>query len=353
MLSSSSKLPTAMALCMALLMSTVQSAVAFKNDTITCQVSVTWHADFKRPKKRGLVCETVFAPEDAEISPESALLFNPPKGLVKANKDALKKDDWYISFPSSWVATSLRVPVIKIPDGEKVITVKPDTVERLLQKHSELEKAPTNKERQTRETKSEESVLIVNVKTNDKSYPISSNEASSEVFGTSGVTAYTQFRDCTFNTLLLSKYTQNGVSNGYMQVTVNGNVNSYSKYSIRTEAKKEACQDLVGSTSCSISVDHIIYIVPFGLNSDSSSSGFAYGAVGGQYTVFQGSAFEPSTILHEFGHNFHLGHAGEVGQGEYGDDSTQMGSSYWSGTGNRRCFNGWNMWEMGWLKDHR
>jgi len=52
------------------------------------------------------------------------------------------------------------------------------------------------------------------------------------------------------------------------------------------------------------------------------------------------------------GHNFNLGHARE-GADLYGDDTGQMGSSLYTNipNGDKRCFNGWNMWEMGWLKD--
>jgi len=90
------------------------------------------------------------------------------------------------------------------------------------------------------------------------------------------------------------------------------------------------------------------------LSSDSGTLGFAYAGIDQRHSIFQRQMIMPSAVLHEYGHNFRLGHANEIIGGnhtEYNDYSGQMGAS--AGFLLKRCFNGWNMWEMGWLKNRR
>ena len=123
-------------------------------------------------------------------------------------------------------------------------------------------------------------------------------------------------------------------------------------------AEEKVCSNYGLDISCDpgrdLGIDHVSYIVPFGLADDASMLGFALVGLGMTYTVFQGKTFSVAAIIHEYGRNYFLGHAGE-GLDEYGDDTGQMGSSHVgsAASAKKRCFNGQNMWEMGWLKDRR
>jgi len=357
MVAPGSKFIWSYALCIILLMRRVHSEFE-----ILCKVSVIEEDLYEQPRKahkKAFVCDTVI-PKDRTVP--SVALFDPPlnPGFLKRNKKSLLNNELYVTFPSSWLSIDVPTATIVIPRGEKLTVVDAFTDRRLQQRHPGLRKGSspdTTIGRELRVTKPQESVLVVRVSTNDAGFPISTSEAEREVFGIGAapgeVSAASQFSACSFGEMELVSYAE-GTVNGTIDVQLPNNTISYSKYTVRTEARDEVCTQLGYSEEyCPIPVDHIIYIVPFGLSTDIGTSGFAYGAVGGIYSVYQGSAFEPSTILHEFGHNSLLGHAGEPGEGEYGDDTGQMGSSYWSGTGNKRCFNGWNMRMMDWFKDRR
>merc|ERR1711862_308480 len=57
----------------------------------------------------------------------------------------------------------------------------------------------------------------------------------------------------------------------------------------------------------------------------------------------------PATIMHEVAHNLGLGHAYQNGI-EYDDETTLMGFSYPETDGPFKCFNGQNMWHLGWFR---
>lgn len=46
--------------------------------------------------------------------------------------------------------------------------------------------------------------------------------------------------------------------------------------------------------------------------------------------------------------SLHAGHSGELGGGEYDDDTCMMGNSYSSSYGAHKCFNGQKMWAFNW-----
>ena len=324
------------------------------DDDILCKLSLL-EVDEESSRTKTFVCDIIRAPRKRTVP--SVAQFDPSSNPLKGTKESLFKNDWYITFPSCWLTTTDHrpTPVIKIPSNEKVTRVDPVTVQWLEQKGSEKIKHNTNSERQLRKTKPQESVLIVRIKSSDRDYAVGVSEAKREVFGIGAaagqVTAHSQFSACSFGEMELVPYVEDGVD-GTIDVELPNRSSSYDKYTLRTEARILVCAQLgYVEPVCTIPVDHLMFISPGGVSG--ASSIFAYGAPGGTYTVYQGGAFETSYILHELGHNLWLAHAMEFGQGEYGDDTGMMGSSERNGSGKRRCFNGWNMWTMGWLTDRR
>jgi len=357
MLSSSSKLPTIMVLCIALLVSAVHSTLAFKNDNITCQVSVTSEFDFLHATKLEFLCKPVFTAVAQEKTLLSPFHLKPSASMVVANKKALEKGEWYISFPSSWLTVDHESQTIDMPFGQELVTVELDNVERFVQKErggskKALKKTASN--RQMRETYSWENALIVLVSAKDVDLNVTADQAKEIVFG-SGESAASQFAACSFGEFELVPFQE-----VVIEVGVDDNIGQYDKNAILLAAQSKVCEHFDRDPVCSPAydelIDHIIYVIPLGLSSDVGPYGFGKAELGGTYSLFQGPAFAPETILHEFGHNFFLGHASENAS-EYGDTSGMMGSSYYlhpsPNNGYKRCFNGWNMWQMGWLKDRR
>jgi len=309
--------------------------------------------------------------------------------LIEANKAALMNEEWFISFPSSWLSDHRPTPTLVIPTGESLTTVDVLTAEEQLRVHSSLKSAPSK--RKLRETYPQESVLIILISAQNVDLDVTPSDAMKIVFGAGAapgeVSAASQFSACSFGELELVPFSDTPA----ISVKVDNNVNQYDKDSMSLEARKKACVHFGLPASCwlpsEMGVDHIMFLVPFGLSDDTgASAGFAKAVPGGTYSIYQGPKFAPEVIMvgcfctleenlrflgllcrsdnffscwqHEFGHNFYLGHAGESsGQGysEYGDSTGVMGKDYVLGSvnGNKRCFNGWNMWEMGWLKDRR
>jgi len=323
-----------------LLKAVLHLALASRDDDLVCQVSLVWSSDFKKPTRREFFCETLSFEDDANGKPLPPIIrLNLKKDFIKENKNALKSHDWYISFPSSWISDKGPTSIIDIPLGDKAVsTVDPAVVRRSLHKPSSVRTTASKSKsnRQARETLPEENALIILVST-DNAGPITlinnawtdltPAKANEIVFGNGDpgkISAASQFEACSFGEFRLVPY------DDVLEITVDGNADQYDKDTIRLEARKQVCTSLNLSEMCSpgdAGVDHLIYVVPFGLSSDEEGAfGFAKGELGGRYTIYQGAAFASSTILHEIGHNWNLGHATE-GTEEYGDDTGQVRSS--------------------------
>jgi len=295
-----------------LLSTSLHSALALRDYDLVCQVSLVWSSSFKKPTKREFLCETLFAEDDAKEKPLPPIIrLNLAKELIKKNKDALKSHEWYISFPSGWISDEQTAgSIIDIALGDEAVsTVNPAVVRKSLYKSSSLRKSAseTKSNRQVRETQPEENALIILVST-DNAGPITlvnnawtdltPAKANEIVFGNGDpgkISAASQFEACSFGEFKLVPY------DDVLEITVNGNVNQYDKDTIRLEARKQICASLNLNEMCSLGdagIDHLIYVVPFGLMSDEKGEfGFAKGEVGGRYTIYQGMAFATSTIL--------------------------------------------------------
>jgi Gametolysin peptidase M11 len=91
---------------------------------------------------------------------------------------------------------------------------------------------------------------------------------------------------------------------------------------------------------------YFMYCIPPNLNQ--AWSGIAYAYIGGTISVYNNLwCGYVSGQMHEIGHNFNLGHAGEDGD-VYGDRTGIMGYSYREDD-QYMCYNGPNMYQLGWL----
>jgi len=309
---------------MLLLSASLHSALA----DIICKVGLVAGTDNEHIE---FICDVVFNSDIADKTALSIVLPELSEAILEANKEALINNEWYITFPSSWLSENMSPQTIEIPPGGKVTTVDPMTLGRRLQQYFGLRKSSRKvaRKRQTRETKNEESVYIVLVSAQDEQLNVQAATATQIVLG-NGMSAKNQFSACSFGEVELVPY-KDGDGDAVTEITLGGNIGDYDKNTVRTAAQKIVCSEFGLTSSCdpasSKGIDHIIYVVPFGLSSDTGSkNGFGRGAIGGTYVVFQGLAFAPQTVMHEFGHNWLLGHAGE-GNDEYGDDTGQMGRS--------------------------
>jgi len=138
----------------------------------------------------------------------SSFLLDLPRDTVKANMDTIWKDNWFITFPSSWILTDLQNPMMTmtmmIPPGEEVMMVDANSPEwRLVEQFASPE---VEKSRELRTALGNETVLIVLISTQDAvptkdinyTEPWTPAVANDIVLGSSD-SAATQFSACSFS----------------------------------------------------------------------------------------------------------------------------------------------------------
>ncbi|KAL3932014.1 MAG: hypothetical protein SGBAC_011048 [Bacillariaceae sp.] len=161
------------------------------------------------------------------------------------------------------------------------------------------------------------------------------------------------------------------MSNGVIDISVNVNANGLNRFDLEDLVENQL-EDLFHVTDMSTKFDNVLMCVPEGTfrPSDNSVGWIAYAYVGGWLSVYNGDdqCNDPSTHLHEVGHNWGLQHASDendciedrLGNGycniEYGDMTGVMG--YSRGRlddeifGNKYCFGGAHSWQLGWYTEY-
>jgi Gametolysin peptidase M11 len=126
---------------------------------------------------------------------------------------------------------------------------------------------------------------------------------------------------------------------------------SISACSSQVEARNSATavlQSRLGRHPESIPNTYFMYCIPPNLSE--KWAGLAYAFVGGSISVYNDLFCSyVSAQVHEIGHNFNLGHAGE-GTDAYGDKTGIMGYSY-AVDDEYMCYNAPNMYQLGWLNN--
>mmetsp|Transcript_21558 Transcript_21558/g.53301 ORF Transcript_21558/g.53301 Transcript_21558/m.53301 type:complete len:596 (-) Transcript_21558:271-2058(-) len=157
------------------------------------------------------------------------------------------------------------------------------------------------------------------------------------------------------------------MTDGVIDISVNVNANGLNRFDLEDLVHNEL-EDLFYVTDLGDRFDNVLMCVPEGTfrASDNSVGWIAYAYVGGLLSVYNGDdqCNDPSTHLHEVGHNWGLEHASDnndciddvLGNGycniEYGDMTGVMGYSRGQYDeaifGNKYCFNGAHSWQLGW-----
>jgi hypothetical protein len=157
-----------------------------------------------------------------------------------------------------------------------------------------------------------------------------------------------QYSSCSAGQFVLEPY---DVEQPVVQIRLNGRTAaSYTRGSIFAAAN-EALEDMYSVSNVGHIADHAIFCLPAGLSGPPFR---ATSAVNGFWTAANSTSWctNPAVLMHELGHHLGLGHAGER-EDEYGDESSIMGQTYLSDdtSGNQRCFNGQNLWHLGWFQE--
>jgi hypothetical protein len=99
--------------------------------------------------------------------------------------------------------------------------------------------------------------------------------------------------------------------------------------------------------SLSDQADHFLFVLPPNTADGWIASGWMFGS---NTTYNDKWANYVSIQMHEFGHNFGMGHSG-LGSNEYADRSGMMGISYDQDDGPKMCFNATKSSKFGWFSD--
>jgi hypothetical protein len=284
--------------------------------------------------------------------------------VVQANAVALEHDQWFVQYEQEWVVHG---KTLVFPSDESVISVRPDQVERRVT--TQVMKADRNSgirrvgdEHQQfqyqynlrRHLVSEEArnkIIIVRITTADRNVIYSAEELVDFVFGESD-SLQAQYSACSHGRVDYQPYDP---SEPVFEVRVEYGVDDYSFDDIFREANPIVKQ-MVGGTPLGEIVEHVMYVVPTGLGSDTGGGpgGADFEAVSvASLNHFKGMYIDRyfaqiGVLMHQTAHNKGLGHAWQ-GDDEFGDTTGAMGKGE-PGVG-KVCFNGLHANHLEWMTD--
>ena len=228
--------------------------------------------------------------------------------------------------------------------------------------------SPPTSMRFLRETKSSETVLAIRLRalTEDgkdfRSTILSHDQVVDRLFAEEN-SIKAQFEACSGGQFTIEPLVTLRTPQGVRMFTVYQPINELTTTDFINIANARLCTLWDLGVGCNLAkemnIDHIAYIIPYGVK-DAPPTGRLYATVWGVQSVYvdssqyQVESFTTEAVLHEFGHNFGIGHSRESGE-EYGDRTGPMGPTFylWGDyNGNQRCYNGWNMYELGWFKEN-
>eukprot|EP00536_Pseudo-nitzschia_multiseries_P008026 jgi/Psemu1/287523/fgenesh1_pg.196_\ len=96
--------------------------------------------------------------------------------------------------------------------------------------------------------------------------------------------------------------------------------------------------------------DLVLFCLPSG--EDTNITWVAYAIPDQKYSFYSGVwCSSVSAQLHEVGHNFNLGHSGEIAENKYSDTTGMMGFSWKLDDGPKMCYNPAKSYQLGWYDD--
>ena len=187
------------------------------------------------------------------------------------------------------------------------------------------------------------SVLIVRVIGTDTSPTSTASQISNAVFGTFGNANSLKngFASCSYNQLLMNPTTR--ATNGVVDISISKAIKGFAN-----EAAVDAAESILKTKFNVQDLSSLFDLVAFCIPSGTSNDFLAYAYINHWKSVYSDArCVDPGVYMHEFGHNFNLGHSGE-GTNEYEDRSCSMGYSCDLGKCWPRCFNGAKSFQLGW-----
>jgi hypothetical protein len=288
------------------------------------------------------------------------------KSVVKLNAVALEHDQWFVQYEEEWV---VRGKTLVFPSDESVVSVRPDQVERHLtaqqtmsaDRNSGIRRGgdehphfqyPYDSRRRLVSEEARNKIIIVRITTADRNVMYSAEELASFVFGESD-SLKAQYFACSQGKVDYQPYDP---SQPVFEISVEYGVDDYTFDGIFREANPLVKQ-MVGGTPLGDLVEHVMYVVPSGLGSDTEGQGpdgADFEAVSvASLNHFKGMYIDRyfsqiGALLHQTAHNKGLGHAWQ-GDDEYGDTSGAMGKGE-PGV-EKICFNGLHANHLEWMTD--
>ena len=291
-----------------------------------------------------IVCNRVSGKSDNGVEDEILLIQNLDDKTIRSNKEALMKNEWFISFSDEWVEEGRhQAKIIVIPEDYNVETIELSQVPHhnsVSPSHRRQLTSNLDERRRKLRALGARTVVVVSVALQGTT----KQQLYEHVFGNSD-SLVSQMGDCSQGQVTIVPHPAHPV----IEVKPSKHVSQYTFVELYMEILGDVRKELGIGNDASITstTDHLLLVVPDDV--DRRPGELGWGATPGFFSgIIESLAPSTMTMLHEVGHNFGLGHAYEKGEA-YSDMSTVMGYSHRGVV--RMCYNGHNMWDMGWFED--
>ena len=293
--------------------------------------------------------ETNTTTDDSRIRSGLTVALELPDAFLGEHRSRLDQGLLFVRIPGGFVQQEqiagfgTVMTEVAIPDESRIEVLSQEEIMELPQSHHPL----NNRRDQAVEEENVgatglRTILVIRVTTDDSSPSVGATEIEDRIFSTTEFSSSSQFRDCSFGQLQFEPY---DTTTPVVELYLAGTTASFTERTILSAAT-QALQEQLGDSDIFTKLDHAVFCMPPGT---SGKPYIAYSGVGSWFSVYHDSRCAyPTTVMHELAHNMGLGHAFEDGE-EYGDETTLMGFSSSSRTGPSKCFNGQNLFLLGWF----
>lgn len=254
-----------------------------------------------------LVCNKMNPKTSNGVTDHFFLLRNFPVELVRANQNALMKNEWFIEYEKDWV--NYHTAAIVIPNNASIPTIDPSLVpEHHSIDSSHRRELTTNLQERKRKLEmslGKRRVVVVSVALKSTSL----QQLYEHAFGTENSLA-SQMAACSQGQVIIEPHPQYPI----IQVTPKKEVSEYTFVELYNDILQDIKQQigLNGGASVLSTTDHLFLVVPDSISRRPGELG--WGSTPGFFSgIIESLAPSTMTMLHEIGHNFGLGHAYEQG----------------------------------------